>query len=76
MSTEETDERFRSRKWILFLSTAVVATVGATLLVLCRLIGLEAAPDVSSTLSFWSLTMGAVLGGYSTVNLIQKKQGG
>lgn len=72
-STESTtDERYRSRKWILFSSTAVATTVGATLLVLCRLFGMENAPDVSSILNFWSLTMGAVLGGYSAVNLMAK----
>ncbi|HUV74214.1 MAG TPA: hypothetical protein VMW79_07890 [Anaerolineae bacterium] len=71
MSTDE-DERYRSRKWILFTRTLIGASAACTGLVTVRLLGVETAPDVSSILNFWGLLSASVLGGYGAVNLIGK----
>jgi hypothetical protein len=69
------DERYRSRKWILFTRTEIGASVGATCLIIVRLLQIPGAPDVSSTLNWWGLLTASVLGGYGAVNLIAKTKG-
>lgn len=67
------DERYRSRKWILHKNTAVAVLVAGTVLVGCKLVGVEAAPDVAFTMKWAATTMGVILGAYSAANIVTRK---
>jgi len=70
------EQRYRSRKWILHKNTAIAILGFAATLVICRLFGVESAPDVSFTLKWAATATGAVLGAYSTANIVTRKVDG
>ena len=65
-----TEDRYRSRKWILHKNSGRAILAFAATLVICRLFGVEHAPDVSFTLKWAATSMGVVLGAYSTANIV------
>lgn len=68
------DEKYRSRKWILFTRTLMGASGGALLLICLRLFGNANAPEITTVMNWWALLAGSVLGGYGAVNLIAGKK--
>lgn len=66
------DERYRSRKWILFTGTLIGASVAALSLICFKLFGNLNAPEIGSLLNWWALLASTILGGYGAVNLLAK----
>lgn len=70
---DDTEERYRSRKWILSKNTLIAASIVAGILVIASVSGVEVVPNITWTLTWWSTFTGVVLGGYGIQNLVGRK---